>query len=64
MSDFDYAPEMQDPGDGDMLGAIADVACEHAGHTWVDAGGGMDICACCEAMRDRAEHITTEESKP
>lgn len=48
MSDF-YEPEMADPGEGDMLGALAAVACEHAGHSWVHAGGGMLLCSCCEA---------------
>jgi hypothetical protein len=50
-----YVPEMQDPGDGDMFGALADVVCEYAGHEWVDAGGGVDICGVCEAMRDRPD---------
>lgn len=27
--------------------------CGHAGHEWVDAGGGVDICMTCEVMRDR-----------
>lgn len=26
--------------------------CEHAGHEWVDAGGGIAICAVCETQRD------------
>lgn len=26
--------------------------CGHAGHEWIDAGGGMQICAVCEAMRE------------
>ena len=25
--------------------------CEYADHTWVDAGGGMQVCAVCEAER-------------
>lgn len=26
--------------------------CEHDGHIWVPAGGGMMICAACEAMKE------------
>lgn len=34
---------------------LAEVVCEHAGHEWVDAGGGMDLCAVCESQRERPE---------
>lgn len=47
MRDF-YAPEMEDPGDGDLLGAFADAVCRKAGHAWAPAGGGMLICGICE----------------
>jgi hypothetical protein len=26
-----------------------DTYCEHAGHEWVPAGGGLFVCAVCEA---------------
>lgn len=25
------------------------LTCEHVGHSWHDAGGGLEICALCEA---------------
>jgi hypothetical protein len=28
-----------------------DEPCEFAGHCWEDAGGGMEICAECQAER-------------
>lgn len=29
----------------------AGLQCEFAGHSWLDAGGGLQICALCEAER-------------
>jgi hypothetical protein len=26
--------------------------CEHAGHAWADAGGGIQVCMVCETMRE------------
>lgn len=32
--------------------------CEHAGHEWVDAGGGLQMCMVCEAERwSEVEHL-------
>ena len=27
------------------------LSCEFAGHSWRDAGGGLEICALCEVVR-------------
>lgn len=54
MRDY-YAPEMEDPPEpyeGAFFDAFASTVCQHAGHQWTDAGGGFDICAACEAMRE------------
>ena len=50
-------------GTDDALQALEDMAavgaevCEHAGHEWADAGGGLAICVVCQAEEWReVEH--------
>lgn len=38
---------MPEPYDVDETGET----CEHAGHEWLYAGGGMQICGVCQAER-------------
>lgn len=37
--------------------------CEIAGHSWQDAGGGVEICALCEAERWADEDVEGGEQK-
>jgi hypothetical protein len=40
----------------DLMAALEESLCEAIhGHEWVDAGGDMQMCARCEAMREAPE---------
>lgn len=32
--------------------SVIEQECDHVGHDWCDAGGGMQICAVCETERE------------
>lgn len=51
-----------------MRSFLGDIVCGWNGHEWTDAGGGLDICAVCEGIRDTpaepsAEHIAMERAQ-
>jgi hypothetical protein len=40
------------------------LSCAYAGHSWRDAGGGLEICALCEAEQwvEEADESTVAET--
>jgi hypothetical protein len=60
----EHEPEMADPGDGDMFAAFASAICEHVGHEWGDAGGGLLICMRCETEKWAGKSWVPSDDSP